>query len=474
MFGAFITVLALAVEPFSQQVIQYHQCLQNIPGSVASISKTNNYTLSSSGKPYEPKVTLPDNTMAAALYIGLIQPPINSTSSISFQCSTGNCTFPEDQGATHSSLAMCSSCTDISVTVKEQTFPLYSLKSGPSIGWTNHGKFQWMSTSAYTKDNAPEIDFISGFDALIYKTKTCTNGSIIGRHCGYEPFAVSCYIYPCMKTYRASVTNFVLEEKLLNTTRVPIQHYPTDNSSHAYGFTLLSSSVLRNGTWSNCVGADNPSEANPVQYPSQFKISSPDSVLLGNSTQSPSKYYPNNCFWIFYGGSAQALGSYLSNLFDGEILGPSSPPDEVTGTPWQMGLFSKGNATLSSASAYMEGLANAITSVIRQHGDTPSAEYAQGTAYGLQTCIKVKWTWLALPSALILLTIAFLLTTILETRSRNMTWKSSVLALLFHGLDTISRQQYGEMMDLGAMENAAEQVQAKLAVSESGLQFVFK
>lgn len=411
--------------------------------------------------------------MAAALYTALILPPVNSTSSIPFQCSTGNCTFPEDQSATHSSLAMCSSCTDISGKVQEQNFqPLYYLKSGPSIGWTGGRDFRWMSISAYMIDDTPNVDSIFSFDALIYKTKACANGSVNGEHCGYEPFAVSCFIYACMKTYRASVTNFVLEEKLLNTTRLPIQYYMDSAVPVNSGFSILSSSVLRNGTWSNCVGSDKSSEANPAQYPYQLPPRYPYS--LGNRTQSPIKYYPNDCFWTFGEESARGLSSYLSNMFDGDLLGPPAPPDEVTGAPWQMGLFSNGTATLSSASAYMERLENAITSFIRQYGDTPSVDYAQGTEYGLQTCIKVRWAWLILPSALILLTIVFLLATILGTRSRNMTWKSSALALLFHGLDTISREQCGELMDLPAMENAAEQVQAKLAVSEAGLQFVIK
>lgn len=477
VFGAFITVVALAIEPFTQQVIRYYQCLQPISGSAASIPKTNNYTVVGSRVSGDSMGL--DNTMAAALYVGLIQPPVNATSSISFQCSTGNCTFPEDQGTTHSSLAMCSSCTDISGTVstnKTQTSNetvglAYSLQSGPTIGWVD--KFaedlQWMSSSVHVNgDSTSDIDYISGFDALMYRKKSCMNASRTSQDCGYEPFAITCFIYACMKTYRASVTNFVLEEEVLNTTRLPMaRENPRIKSSFETGFTLLSNSVLRNGTWVECVGADEPSEANPAPRPDQWTT----------PTEPPMTYYPNDCLWNFGWESTQALSLYFVELFGGDpvhgTLLPVSPATSA-GTPWQMGLFSSGTATLASANAYMEGLENAMTSIIRQHGSTPSVEYAQGTCYGLHTCIKVEWAWLALPSVLIILAIVFLLVTICKTRSSNTTWKSSALALLIHGLDARSREPYSEMVDLPTMGYAAEQVQAELAMSEAGWQFVIK
>lgn len=56
--------------------------------------------------------------------------------------------------------------------------------------------------------------------------------------------------------------------------------------------------------------------------------------------------------------------------------------------------------------------------------------YTNGTVYGLQTWIRVQWACLSLLAALM----AILLTaTIVKTRSW---WRSSALALLFHGLDT--------------------------------------
>ncbi|MCJ1470976.1 hypothetical protein MMC07_009624 [Pseudocyphellaria aurata] len=448
VFGALITIIALAIGPFSQQVLQYDECLQPIPDGIAYIRKANSYTKAGSRLSGD-SVGL-DNTMAAALYVGLIQPPANATSSIPFECSTGNCTIPEDQGANYSSLAMCSNCTDISATISRnitqinKQFVAYSLPSGPKIGWANNlssSDLHWMSSAAYSNLNTTRNrDYISAFDALMYRTNWTTCPDILDRdqesdidpECGYEPFAVSCSIYPCRKTYTAHVTNSVLYEKLLSTTRIPMASAsPQVNSS---GYTLT-----------GCFGAD------------------PDSS--------------NDCLWSFGWESTQALSLYLFDLFSGDpvhsTLEPFTP-DTSTGKPWQMRLFSNGNATNASANAYMEGLANAMTSIIRQYGDPPYGGYVEGFALDLQTCIKVQWAWLALPSVLIALAIVFLLLTILETRSWNMKWKSSALALLFYGLDARSRQQYGGIMDLQTMKDTAGQLQAKLARSEAGWQFVIE
>jgi hypothetical protein len=101
-FGAIITIIALAVDPFSQQVIRYTSCLQAVNGLTASVAGVNNYTAAVAATTIDPE-------MASALYVGLLNPPANASAAVSFACSTGNCTFPNarsDDKATHMSLAM--------------------------------------------------------------------------------------------------------------------------------------------------------------------------------------------------------------------------------------------------------------------------------------------------------------------------------------------------------------------------------
>lgn len=64
-----------------------------------------------------------------------------------------------------------------------------------------------------------------------------------------------------------------------------------------------------------------------------------------------------------------------------------------------------------------------------------------GTAYELSTFVHIRWAWITLPALVVLMTGAFLAAAMLRSRStRTRLWKSSALAMLFHGLDGDARE----------------------------------
>jgi hypothetical protein len=85
----------------------------------------------------------------------------------------------------------------------------------------------------------------------------------------------------------------------------------------------------------------------------------------------------------------------------------------------------------------------------------------------------VNWTWVALPGSLVTLGAVFLLLTILLTRRQGLTlWKSSLLAVLFHGLLTPpSGADVAEKYEvISDMEQSARAVRVRLRnVEQSGL-----
>ncbi|KAF2678047.1 hypothetical protein K458DRAFT_248758, partial [Lentithecium fluviatile CBS 122367] len=99
--GAFITVMILLLEPFSQQIVRFYDCSQISTETVASIPRANVH--------YERELHVSAGTeivpysIRNAFHQGLfatLQPHLP------ISCPTGNCTFP----VTYSSLAYCSSC----------------------------------------------------------------------------------------------------------------------------------------------------------------------------------------------------------------------------------------------------------------------------------------------------------------------------------------------------------------------------
>ena len=170
------------------------------------------------------------------------------------------------------------------------------------------------------------------------------------------------------------------------------------------------------------------------------------------------------------------MEEYLFRLFDLNTLTNSETygPNATDGDPWLKNLYRNGTASLDSVNTYMDDLSNAITNVIRTKGDTPPSAYALGITMGNQTCIHVQWAWLSLPAALLALAVIFLIATITSTRSWQPTWKSSSLALLFHGLSPETRADHGPLAEIETMEDAAKAIKVRLAPNRarSGWKFV--
>lgn len=104
--GALITFVALAIDPFTQQLVQAIDCSEILSqGIPVSVPRTNYLR-------YDPE--FPTGNLQAMILAGLDTFP-NLTD---FECSTGNCTFRN----TYSSLSFCSRCSDRSseVVVEEQ------------------------------------------------------------------------------------------------------------------------------------------------------------------------------------------------------------------------------------------------------------------------------------------------------------------------------------------------------------------
>jgi hypothetical protein len=92
-----------------------------------------------------------------------------------------------------------------------------------------------------------------------------------------------------------------------------------------------------------------------------------------------------------------------------------------------------------------------------------------------ETCIKVRWGWIAFPVVLVLSTLAFLALTAWTTRETNKQharsigiWKSSTLAVLFGGLSEDVRHMSGPLEKKRQMEACAKDFKVSLISAEDG------
>ena len=360
------------------------------------------------------------------------------------------------------SLAMCGECKDISKAIITRHHP----NGTGGFGYGDLPSVQYLlpppeyplndevglsaNISIYTDGNAHKIGTwlasqsstpfvssfnIAAFDAIMFRNCSCIGDEEYALSCTCEPFAASCAIFPCVKTYRAEIQNFVLNETELSTESF---------QNHESGYTMWTKKILRHGKWFTCSNSTQPSSENNVP---QF-INSTVSNITGMETDVYA-YTQQGCVWNFALETKFALGNYIaSNVWYGGLDGSINlnSPAAAHGNPWLEVMFNSGTATLRTLQAYINGLANTLTAVVRKYGDASEATVVAGTTYRAETCIVVQWAWLSLPATLLLLAIIFLTVTIWRMETRQVVlWKSSPLALLFHGVDREFKGQYGAL-----------------------------
>lgn len=110
-----------------------------------------------------------------------------------------------------------------------------------------------------------------------------------------------------------------------------------------------------------------------------------------------------------------------------------------------------------------------------------------GTAFINSVCVHVRWGRLTYPASLILLTCLYLITTMFDhgpeskdssSKSNIFTspgvWKSSILPLMFHGLDGehLRQNEPFRLTPLRELERTAKRTKTRLIATYSGWKFV--
>ncbi|ROV92902.1 hypothetical protein VSDG_06365 [Cytospora chrysosperma] len=414
ILGALITIAELAIDPFSQQIIQTEPCLWNITGATAEVPKIQTYEARITTPSTKPRIT---GSMQAAIYFGLLSPPPNSSAAVMASCRTGNCTFPHDGGAAFSTLAMCQSCIDISDTITYGTSDTYdkrpaTIPSGARID----GLYTMFASIGESKSFPPHTVF--SFEALM--SPQVTNDTNV------DDFAVACGISPCLKTFSANVTDTIYQETELSSHDLVWSHYA--------GYTLATNMTLRNGTWQSLTH-----EMDPL-----------------NISAGQSLWYPDDCVWWFGTVPARAISSHLLDIFDNKTLETpywSRSASSAQGDLWLVDLYRNGTANMDSINAYMNGLAWSMTGNMRQNSaDSMPLRVVQGQMQRVESCLMVRWVWLSLPASLLGLEFAFLAAIVMFSRSVKHwrgDWKGSSLALLYHGLEDKHASKYDEKDAVG-------------------------
>jgi hypothetical protein len=419
--GAIITLTALAFEPFVQQVLLLKSREVLLQESSATVPV---YTVFNTGKTRS--VSFPynyyplgddahslDPSIRAAGFDGIYSTNITSP----YTCRAPTCRFPA-----FSSLAMCSSCTDVLKELNNNcngTLCTYTTPANISIqarynsGATSKVVFATLFNSSAQNSNRLDMPTVAKFATLKMNLTTSSYGRELVPLGAYD-----CSLRLCLKSWAwASFQASSYAEPA--PTELDFQKVTPRKSGELPLSTL---------------------ETDPVVNASRFGT-----------------YKINEYDW-------QMMAEFLAAQFSyhGSQL-PSNTDDQ--GVPIML-------YRSSDLPSMIHKIADSMTNMIRTSLDSTPVP---GQSFHEETFINIQWAWISLPVLVVLSSNILLAVMMIQTwRRQAPVWKSSVLALMLHGLKSDSSMVGNAPTGLlSEMEMLAEQKSVRLnGHSAQDLKFV--
>lgn len=348
--------------------------------------------------------------MKAAVYNGLFSAS-DPMASLSVDCPTGNCTWP-----LYSTLAVCSSCVSMTE---------YMTRWCPEASHTEEDICGWKLPSGMTLDRNSSVfgmtrkmPAISGsmpysnIMRLVFMGTEAQNGTSTTKTSQSTPWALQCTFEYCVQTLNSSVLNGVLTEHVTSTSR---------NTS-----VLDIASALKTGSDLPVSIKDAANTTYTVDMGAALALQQWFNTIFRNGTASRNKSGPES--------SNQAHSNILVNLTVGISSGETFfSTDIVQAFYWYYYEYPSG----------IDLLANSLAQSMSSHFRSSSGALPiKGTAFVQQSYVHVHFAWIGLPVTVVILTTGFLIAAICKSQRSGMrTWKSSALAMLFHGLDEETRKR---------------------------------
>ncbi|KAK0101354.1 hypothetical protein ONS95_006529 [Cadophora gregata] len=493
--GALITVIAIAIDPFAQQIVKYSSCEQISTISQGFIPRTNSF--SNRGIHIGANLNTVDLGMQSAVNVGIFSP---STVITPFTCSTGNCTFPE-----YRSIAYCGGCADISsnVTITQSNSttiwsdnststlegPLnFTLPSGlfgtPMVAHQfaigpSSGNFEAIMGDS----NGP---YLVGGGDVSRTNYACAPGLEWGCR-GYG--AAQCSLEMCIKTYNATVQNGNLTEREIGSEIPDWNNTDPKTGDSSFYISTIDMSCLNNNEKKMLkdAGYSWNDTTKWLGYHTIYPVGADAAQLTDtgfkNVSESDVSSLNASCVYQTISSSITSIAFYLASHFDG--YAGTAPQYDSGSNDITVALFQSGNVSTTTLDSNFRNVSIAMTNFIRQNGGLVSSnasaqEAVIGRVLLSETCVHVRWEWFTFPVALFLFTMLFFAATVVKTSSKyalasgSHDFKSFALPLVFTWLEAedgtrvVTEQRFG----MEEMKAEARRMQVRLSKTQEGWRFV--
>lgn len=483
--GAVLIVLLLAIDTFLQQVVDFPNrlTLQKISGTLPRIVEYRPPFTPSYYSGFES--TGEDRAIAAVtreFFYGNGTQPVpfgNGTRpDVPLTCPTSNCVWP-----LYETLAVCSRCTEVSDMIRPQ-YACLNTTVDWSVTWWPQSKKPYprgIVCGYFLNSTSSKPILLSGYvqssndssvvdEALIVRTVPLTDFDNKGPYFGDGSVGFKDIRWPILDVLISSTTNgsqsaYSHEAPIVNECMLT-WCVNTINSSYAAGqyqekivSTYLEPRTSRdpwpwtgddNGDISpDLVYTQNLTLAPPNPRPHDMAASTVDtSYGIDNVTQGYVMFIFDDFFPAFY--TAAHVNATPKLRFKNYMAGAFVR--ELEFNPWQQP---------NNISRHMERLATAMTNVVRS---SVSRKMLEGEAYQMEPYISIRWEWLTFPFTLLLLSLVFLVLTIIRTSGDGAAriWKTSAMPTLIYSLPKETQSQFASSSTWGSGKGAPRKTRIKL------------
>lgn len=431
--GAFLTISILAINPFVQQTIIYESKAFAVANStVPTAVLYNSLGYNNSGMTANQWDGMAEGSMMSAVLSSIY---VNSAVSyaVTPNCQTGNCSWPSE-GNSYETLAICSACTDIThelISNASGHYLPYGFSLVPNASETTEVPLMNV-TALRTGTMYTSQDWLNDVpndpNEVYYASSVYWNNSLGAVYAfsiianAIKPVAAECLLRFCVQSMVANASNGVFQERVLSQR--------------------------------------------PVNYSSWLDTGlAPPAGSFGPSFDA-----------------LMALSDFLTQTLSGWVYGPSQMPKSTVATPavQQHPNWWSSNEMVAIYRSFLLDPATSINEFVTAMGQSMTVNMrmrpenmvlVQGTAFQGQSVVRIDWSWISMPIALLALTLLLLVLTVRSTRKHRLeAWRNDVLAMLLHGIDPDVRQGMGPLNKLENMEEVAEKTTLVLRLENGSWQ----
>lgn len=486
--GALLIVLLLGIDTFFQQVVEYHDhwALEVLAGAIPRIGDYNPYLQPTYSMGYETTRENGEiaNAVRAYFFSNGTEPVAYGNGTrpdIPLSCPTSRCEWPE-----YETLAVCSRCEEVSSSL-DLTYTCLNTTIDWSAKWIGPSSVPYSNGTVcghFLNATSDRPVLLTGYVANGVDDPSTTGETLLARLVPLTNLDTRMPEYGSGSIRFKDVRQPILDALVASTPNgtssifdqtAPIVHecmlswcVQTVKSTYewgAYKENIVATYVDRNNTGVPWPWYTFPTPAGIFEVYNQSLTLEPlrTGKKRANSTLSSSRYTMNNV-------TALSVMHLFDDVFPSSytVAHPSAEPllrNRNFGTPLTRELPFNPWQAPNDQSEHFKNIAKTMTNVVRSSTDKIMVP---GEAYSMKSFIKISWAWLAFPFILLLLSFAFLVSTIKKTSKDGTTgvWKTSAMPTLIYGLPEDTRGKVATDSAWNGSHRDAKKVRIKLLPKE--------